>query len=623
MQREKKELVVIHPVFGTIRIEEKFKRVLELKPFIELAYKSQLGTKIFSTKLLNTRHTRLMHSIGVMYLTKELLNICDEKFNKYFSITSEDKEVLLLAALGHDLGHIAFSHSLEDRSMKSHEQRTIEYFEDYSDEINAIFGYDIVSKVIQIYKDKEGKSSKDASDANDLNMLFIFKSLLIGAIDADRMEYITADRFNVYGERVNYKDIFKYITIVLSKDAPTVGYEIEALSLIEDMLFTRFNQYLEIYYDDESTLTEIVLKEYKRIEDWDEEETVSKAEFEVLTELKTILCDFEERGSIRYRLAQIILEGNREDVMFKRFEDAQEFYCFIEKLETITKRKDIIKTAKKSITLYDPNKDKVYIKDKDGVVKDLMEVSHKITTKLTVNCNYVMVDLNPVYRIDPTEAQNIRDLFMDNPVEIEKKFILKEEITQSCWVDKVKSAMKSIPNIKIKDFEEWDRVENNDLYFEARKYVPKEVAMRCRTKAGEKVYYVKTPADDGTSITKRNEDKFYCQSDEEFFRIVTPFLKSKGYGYYTDDIEIKEGVRIRTVRYKTLAEVHDSIIEIACDFSTYEYAGKIAIGMMLECEYKDGDDIALWYLSKYLKGQGFIETNESKQTKAKKALGIE
>ena len=113
MQR-KKETIVVHPLFGKIRIEEKFQRVLELKPFRDLACKSQLGTKIFSNELLNTRHTRLMHSIGTMYLTEELINICEEKFEKYFTITKQDREILKLAALGHDLGHIAFSHSLEE-----------------------------------------------------------------------------------------------------------------------------------------------------------------------------------------------------------------------------------------------------------------------------------------------------------------------------------------------------------------------------------------------------------------------------------------------------------------------------------------------------------------------------
>ena len=124
------------------------------------------------------------------------------------------------------------------------------------------------------------------------------------------------------------------------------------------------------------------------------------------------------------------------------------------------------------------------------------------------------------------------------------------------------------------------------------------------------------------SITKRYEDKFYFQSDEEFFETIIPLLKAKGYGYYSDNIHIKEGVRIKTERHKTLAYLQDCVIEIACDFSMYQYAEKIAYGVMLECESKDGEDIALWYLNKHLKSQGFVETNKSKQAIAKMKLKI-
>ena len=43
---------------------------------------------------------------------------------------------------------------------------------------------------------------------------------------------------------------------------------------------------------------------------------------------------------------------------------------------------------------------------------------------------------------------------------------------------------------------------------------------------------------------------------------------------------------------------------------------------MLECELKEGNDLSLWYLSKKLKKLGFKETNESKQTRAQKALKL-
>lgn len=618
------EVSVIHPVFGRIRIKEKFANVLKLKPFRELAYKSQLGTNSLGKVTLNAKHTRLMHSIGVMYLTEELLDICEKKFLKYFEITQRDKEILKLAALGHDIGHIAFSHSLEDRDMKTHEQRTIEYFQEYATEINEIFGYDIVSNVIQIYIDnidikKQGNQFKME---DRLDILFIFTSLLVGTIDCDRMEYITTDKFNVYGERVDYRDIFKYITIVLLNDSPTVGFEKDALPLIEDMLLTRFYQYEKIYYESDSTLIEMALKEYKNIEGWEEVDIVSKAEYEILAELKKVLCNPEEVGTVKRRLAENILEGNRENIMFKRFENDKEYNYFIKRLESITKRKDIIKTARKKVTIYNPNKNKVYIKDDDGVIKDIMEVS-SIISDISISFSYVMVDLDEVYGIDSTEVKNIKSLFLDNPVEIEKKFIFEgnesNSIDNSC--KKIVEILKSIPGIQIKTFDKWDKIENEDLYFETLSQLPKGVALRHRTTECEKSYYLKIPADDGTSITKRHENKYHCQSREEFLELVKSLFNSKGYNI--ENIHVTEGVKINTERYKNLVKVQDSIIEIACDFSTYAYAGKKAYGMMLECELKEGDDISLWYLSKHLKNNGFVETNESKETRAKKALGIE
>ena len=444
------ETSVIHPVFGRIRIKEKFAEVLELKPFRELAYKSQLGTKSLGKVTLNAKHTRLMHSIGVMYLTEELLDICEKRFSKYFEITQRDKEILQLAALGHDIGHVAFSHSLEDRNMKTHEQRTIEYFEEYADIINEIFGYDIVSNVIKIYKDNINikRQGNQFKMEDELNILFIFKSLLIGSIDCDRMEYITTDKFNVYGERVDYRDIFKYITIVLLNDSPTVGFEKDALPLIEDMLLTRFYQYEKIYYESDSTLTEIALKEYKNIAGWEEEDIVSKAEYEILTELKEVICNPEVAEMVKCRLAEIILEGNRENIMFKRFENDKEYDYFLKRLESITERKDIIKTARKKVTIYNPNKNKVYIKDDDGVIKDIMEVSSKIRD-ISICLSYVMVDLDQVYGIDWEEEKNIRSLFLDNPVEIEKKFIFGENESNSIYDNskEIVEILKAIPGV--------------------------------------------------------------------------------------------------------------------------------------------------------------------------------
>lgn len=614
-------VTVRHPLFGVIRLNKKFAKVMELKPFQELGFKSQLGTKILSKELLNARHTRLMHSIGVMYLTGKLLDACEKKFSKYFTITIEDRETLELAALGHDIGHTAFSHSLEERGTKTHEERTIEYFEEYAEEINKIFGYDITSRVIAVYKENADvkKQGINKKLEENLDILFIFKSLLIGTIDCDRMEYIMTDRYMVFGEKVDFTNIFSYVTIVLLNDSPTVGFEREAIPIIENMLLTRFDQYDEIYYDPDATLAEMAIKMYKKEAKWTDEYVTSSMEFEMLAEMKKTLLK-GERGTVLYRLAQVILEGKRENIFFKKFKDDKQYEHFIKRLYSVTERRDMISISKKKARIYDPEKNRVYIKDDDGVVKDITEVSLKVKN-LSINFSYVMVDVDEVYGLTQEEINSIKALFEDNPVEIEKKFIFPERLKNFGILKNIRDILTIMPGIEAVG--DWNMVRNEDLYYNATSKIPSGIAMRHRkTKLGES-YYIKIPTDDGTSITKREEYEYKnLSSVEEFLELVTSLFESKNFSL-EGKLTVEEGVKINTTRLKTLIRLQGSIIEISCDFSNYEYKGKVAKGNMLECELKEGDDLSLWYLTKHLEKFGFTQTNESKQKRAKKALEIE
>lgn len=610
---------LIHPCFGKIRFDEKFSKILELKPFRDLAFKSQLGTKSLSKKHVNAKHTRLTHSIGVYYLTSLLLKTCKEKFSNYIEISSQDEEALLLAALGHDIGHLAFSHSLEMKDLKSHEEMTIELFEKYRDVINEIFGYDIVSKVIQIFQSniKVKQQGTNVQSDEDLDILFIFSSLLVGTIDCDRMEYIITDRYMVTGKKLDFTSIFDYITIVLLNNAPTVGFEREAVTAIESLLTNRFEQYEQIYFDEDSTLIELALKDFVKRQDWNFDEVNSYTEYGILNELHAILTNPEEVGTTDSRHAEIILLGNRENILFKKFTSKDEFYFFMNKIHSIRGDHSLwIKTENKTNCIYNPNKNKVYIKDNDGVVKDITEVSLKITD-LKIDYYYVMIDLSLSY-IDEAVSKNLQSLFNDNVVEIEKKFVPVHKF--DVLYSEIFNKISNIPGVSLYNEQE---IVNDDQYYAPCIPVPKGMAMRLRTTTYGKCYYIKLPSDDGTSITKREEISFpNCSSLDEFLSLAENLVALKNYRL-CDKLSVKPDVRIFTDRYKFLAKVFDSIIEIAFDYSDYSYNGITKRDTMLECELKQGDDLSLWYLAKYIKNFGFIETNESKQTRAKNALGID
>ena len=620
---KEKQRIVNHPLFGTIRINRKFAEVLELKPFRELAYKSQLGSKVFSKTVLNAGHTRLLHSIGVMYLTSKLLDVCEKKFSKFFTITEQEREILELAALGHDIGHVAYSHSLEERGMKTHEERTIERFEKEAENINRIFGYDITSKVISIYQNNEDAKNQGIKmkTEDDIDILFIFTSLLVGSIDCDRMEYLMTDKYMTFGEKIDFTDIFSYITIVLIDGIPTVGFEKEAVSIIENMLTTRLNQYEYIYYDDDATLVEMVLNKYKKEAGWTTEYIENVMEYDILSELERVLRDERKLCTVQRRLAQVILERERKGIVFKKFKDVKKFEYFLTRLYSLTDKRDMILTEKKKVTIYNPNKNKVYIKDEDGIVKDIMEVS-LIISNFSIDFSYVMVDLDSCYNLTDKEKRDIIALFEDNPVEIEKKFTFPKtsQLHIPTLMENFDSLFADISGVK--QIGKWEEINNEDTYYIPNFLIQKGVTMRHRkTNKGES-YYIKIPTNDGTSITKREEFEYReCNSIEQFEELATMLFLSKNFEL-KEKVKVRESVKINTTRYKSLLAIEDSIIEIACDFSTYSYEGESVKDSMLECELKEGNDLSLWYLSKKLKKLGFKETNESKQTRAQKALKL-
>ena len=233
--------------------------------------------------------------------------IVTTKFVYRSSDSKCDKPYLILHFSSPELKDNIKILNLEERKI---ENLVIEEFEKYAKEINKIFGYDITSKVIDIYKDNANikKKGSDKEVEKNLDILFIFRSLLIETIDCDRMEYIMTDRYMTWGEKIDFTDIFSYITIVLLNDNPTVGFERGAISTIENMLLTRFDQYDDIYYDPDATLIEMTLKKYKKEAKWADEYVTSAMEFEMLSEVRTTLLK-GEKGSVLYRLAQIILEG--------------------------------------------------------------------------------------------------------------------------------------------------------------------------------------------------------------------------------------------------------------------------------------------------------------------------
>lgn len=97
------------PVHGFIRFGEREKRFIHSRPFQRLRYIRQMGVAYLVYP--GATHTRFDHSLGVMELATRMFHRLSP------SLPQEEGEywlqILRLAALAHDIGHLPFSHTAE------------------------------------------------------------------------------------------------------------------------------------------------------------------------------------------------------------------------------------------------------------------------------------------------------------------------------------------------------------------------------------------------------------------------------------------------------------------------------------------------------------------------------
>ncbi len=163
--------VIRDSIYGFIKINEPFLKIIESKPFQRLRYIKQLGLGYLVYPSAN--HTRFEHSLGCFYLAEKMA----DKFN--FAGENEFKA----AALLHDLGHTPFSHALEEvlefTTGSSHEKQTEKIIRE-SEIKRIIQKSDLdLEKIIRFIKKKE-----------------VFGQLISGEIDVDRLDYLARDAYH-------------------------------------------------------------------------------------------------------------------------------------------------------------------------------------------------------------------------------------------------------------------------------------------------------------------------------------------------------------------------------------------------------------------------------------------
>jgi HD superfamily phosphohydrolase len=239
MPSNSEDRIIRDPLWNTIRLDPTAVRIIDTAAFQRQRYIKQLG---FAHLVYpGATHTRFDHAVGVYHLAVTALRRLRERTDIPEELWGE-AGLVPYAALLHDIGHYAFSHSLEelgsDMLPGDHEAVSARFFA--SPELQqalSTLGEQAAQKIHALI---QGQSENP------------FGGLVSGSLDLDKMEYLRRDaRFCgvPYGE----VDVDRLLQgLVILTDPETGAFEIgvyeKAVSALESLLFAKYQMFRNVYW---------------------------------------------------------------------------------------------------------------------------------------------------------------------------------------------------------------------------------------------------------------------------------------------------------------------------------------------------------------------------------------
>ena len=176
------------PIHGFIGLSRDEYRIINTFAFLRLHLIKQLSHTYLAYP--SAAHTSFEHSLGAMHVASRMCGA--------LGISGEDKKIVRLAALLHDIGHGPFSHLFETVLQKSNpgmmniHEKISGMFITQDHELDTILGNNakLVNTIIQGDGIKEDKHS-------------LMHSIVSGNLDADKLDYLKRDSYHLgvkYGE---------------------------------------------------------------------------------------------------------------------------------------------------------------------------------------------------------------------------------------------------------------------------------------------------------------------------------------------------------------------------------------------------------------------------------------
>jgi len=223
-----------------VPLTPRVRRLIDTAAFRRLARISQVG--LVSLVYPAANHTRFEHSLGVY--RNALLDLqqlaTDERFAALIEPT--DAELLIVAALLHDLGHWPFCHPIEDIALPgvpSHEVFGREFLLDkeIADALRDDWRIEPQAVAALLADKPQSKKQK------------LLHSLLSGPIDIDKLDYLSRDSLHAgvpYGRHFDQQRLIG--SLCLNHAGDGLALRDKGRTAAEMMVFARYVMFSEVYW---------------------------------------------------------------------------------------------------------------------------------------------------------------------------------------------------------------------------------------------------------------------------------------------------------------------------------------------------------------------------------------
>lgn len=347
------KLIINDEIHGDIELDGVYKELVESKDFQRLKDIIQTGTSYLKYPDMKSE-TRFDHSIGSYHLICKIINSIEKKLNAQgIKIREDEKEIAKIAMLLHDIGHGAYSHTLEKITGYSHEKRSIDIVKDENTAIHQIlkkyYGEEFTTKVgkflekVYEYKKEDKKQNGIKIKNNRVSLKDLLASFVSNNIDADRLDYLVRDSqkagYKILTEVDKLIDSFEF---VLDVDKIIVAIPEEKKIFLDMAILERSRNYKEIYFCAPSVIgdhiLDFLLEEIRNNKD-ELPNTISPILHRFLTNSK---ADFttEEYMQIVETPTRETLENIRNNTTNEKLKELCDIESFTKTYQTLSTDKD-------------------------------------------------------------------------------------------------------------------------------------------------------------------------------------------------------------------------------------------------------------------------------------------